>query len=135
MHLTLEKRPTDSIDLGIIYGVIAVLVLVAARYLPVLDIVPSCVFKQLCGIPCPTCGATRSVAYLAGGDLTAAFLMNPAVPLALTAVLVLCLAQTSAGLRGSKLSFSLTVAEAALFRTGTVAAFLANWAFLIYFNR
>jgi len=135
MHLTLEKRPTDAIDLGIIYGVIALLVLVAARYLPVLDIMPSCVFRQLCGIPCPTCGATRSVAYLAGGDLTASLLMNPAVPLALTAVLVLCLAQAVAGLRGSKLSFSLTVTEAALFRTGTVAAFLANWAYLISFNR
>jgi len=135
MHLTLEKRPTDAIDLGIIYGVIALLVLVAARYLPVLDIVPSCVFKQLCGIPCPTCGATRSVAYLAGGDLAASFLMNPAVPLVLTAVLVLCLAQALAGLRGSKLLFSFTVTEASLFRTGTVAALLANWAFLIYFNR
>jgi len=42
MHLTLKNGRSDSIDLGIIYGVIAVLVLVAARYLPVLDIMPSC---------------------------------------------------------------------------------------------
>jgi len=49
--------------------------------------------------------------------------MNPAVPLALTAVLVLCLAQTSAGPADPSLSFSLTVPKRRCSGRGTVAAF------------
>ena len=134
MHLTLGKRTADAVDLYLIYGVIVLLMLVAARNLPVLDMLPSCVFKQLAGIPCPTCGATRSLVYLARGEVTASFLMNPAVPLGLAVVLMLFLAQATAALHRSSVSLSLTPTESTLFWTGIVSAFMANWALLIFFN-
>jgi Protein of unknown function (DUF2752) len=38
---------------------------------------PECWFRRLTGLPCPTCGATRSALSLAHGDLAAAFRHNP----------------------------------------------------------
>ena len=40
---------------------------------------PGCWFRQLTGLPCPTCGATRSALSLAHGDLTAAWRHNPLI--------------------------------------------------------
>jgi hypothetical protein len=40
---------------------------------------PGCWFRRLTGLPCPTCGATRSAFSLAHGDLTAAFRDNPLI--------------------------------------------------------
>jgi len=36
-----------------------------------------CLFKRFTGIPCPSCGSTRSVLSILNGDFTGAFLCNP----------------------------------------------------------
>jgi|LakMenE01Jun11ns_1017448.scaffolds.fasta_scaffold9269182_2 hypothetical protein len=36
-----------------------------------------CVLKNTMGLPCPSCGTTRSVLHLVQGDLSTALLMNP----------------------------------------------------------
>lgn len=36
-----------------------------------------CIFKNITGIPCPSCGATRAVTLLLHGDVAASLLMNP----------------------------------------------------------
>ena len=36
-----------------------------------------CLFRQLTGIPCPSCGSTRSVLSLLHGDLIGALIWNP----------------------------------------------------------
>ncbi|RZJ36020.1 MAG: DUF2752 domain-containing protein [Flavobacterium sp.] len=36
-----------------------------------------CFFKSITGIPCPSCGTTRSVSSLVHGDLVGAIQMNP----------------------------------------------------------
>jgi len=36
-----------------------------------------CIFKRLTGIPCPSCGSTRSVLSLLKGDVLAALYWNP----------------------------------------------------------
>lgn len=36
-----------------------------------------CVFKNITGLPCPSCGITRSVLCLAHGDVAQALLINP----------------------------------------------------------
>lgn len=131
MQLILKKRLPEAIDLGLLYAVIALLALAAARCLPVLDIMPACAFRQLTGIPCPTCGATRSLVLLAEGDLAGSFFFNPAVPLTLIAIFLLGMAQFLAWFDRAMITFQVTSSEARLFRTGTVAALLANWAYLV----
>lgn len=36
-----------------------------------------CVFKNVTGVPCPSCGSTRSVVLITEGNFTNAFLVNP----------------------------------------------------------
>jgi hypothetical protein len=36
-----------------------------------------CLFKNITGIPCPSCGITRSLLLLIAGDFQGALLMNP----------------------------------------------------------
>lgn len=36
-----------------------------------------CWFKKITHLPCPSCGTTRSVTALLGGDVAASFLLNP----------------------------------------------------------
>lgn len=40
---------------------------------------PGCWIRQLTGIPCPTCGATRCAMSLASGDLVGAWWYNPLI--------------------------------------------------------
>ncbi|MGB8354106.1 MAG: DUF2752 domain-containing protein [Chthoniobacteraceae bacterium] len=49
---------------------------------------PACVFHQLTGMPCPTCGATRCVRDFIGGHFGAAFAWNPLVFCALTGIVL-----------------------------------------------
>lgn len=36
-----------------------------------------CVFKSVTGIPCPSCGTGRGIAYLLQGEFASAFMCNP----------------------------------------------------------
>lgn len=48
-----------------------------------------CFLRQYAGVPCPTCGMTRSVVLALDGDLATALKINPAGPVWLLAALVL----------------------------------------------
>jgi len=37
----------------------------------------ACMFKNVTGVPCPSCGSTRAMVLLVRGDLCASLLMNP----------------------------------------------------------
>jgi Protein of unknown function (DUF2752) len=52
--------------------------------------VPSvCLFKEVTGLPCPSCGTTRSLLLLAHGRLRDSFMMNPfGMMLALALVII-----------------------------------------------
>ena len=130
MHLTLTKRASGDIVFGLIYGTIAILALIAVRFLPVLELMPSCVFRAFTGIPCPTCGATRSLVHLANGNLSASFGMNPAIALLMFAALLMFVYDAATLFSGSRISLSLTPREATLMRAGAVVVLLANWAYL-----
>ena len=130
MHLTLKKRASGDIVFGLIYGTITILALIAVRFLPVLELMPSCVFRAFTGIPCPTCGATRSLVHLANGNLSASFGMNPAIALLMFAALLMFVYDVATLFSGSRISLSLTPREATLMRAGAVVVLLANWAYL-----
>jgi Protein of unknown function (DUF2752) len=50
---------------------------------------PKCWFRQLTGLPCPTCGATRSVLSLVHGNLGGAIDRNPLLFLCYVGTLIL----------------------------------------------
>ncbi|HET6363493.1 MAG TPA: DUF2752 domain-containing protein [Nitrospirota bacterium] len=132
MRVIRQKRTQGGIEYGIIYGGIALLAICVGRFVPVLTFAPSCVFKGLTGVPCPTCGATRSVVHLARGELFASFVMNPLVSLCFviaTLVFFYCLITLIMDI--PRISFILSDHEKNIVRSGTFALALANWCYLI----
>lgn len=78
-----------------------------------------CPFKFLFGLPCPTCGATRSLAALASLDLAQSLRFNPLILIGGTAAL---------------LGWIFHRRFAWIARLGLplfIAAFLLNWIYLI----
>lgn len=131
MRLMVRERSAGEIEFGILYGAIAVLALAAARILPVLDLLPSCLFRGVTGIPCPTCGVSRALVLLAHGDLRQGLAMNPVFAVTLAASLVLLVCNCVVLFNSCRFSLSLTHREALFVRGGSAFALLANWAYLI----
>lgn len=132
MQLMLRKRHPGEIEYGIIYGTIAAIALVAARILPMQDLLPGCTFRGLVGLACPTCGATRSLVSLAQGDLGSAIALNPLVVivvLAALAALVANLAVLAFGL--PRPAVKVTAGESTAIRLFALGAVLLNWFFLV----
>jgi hypothetical protein len=132
MRLYLQKRTSNQIEFGIIYGGIALLMLGAGWLLPILSFAPDCVFKGLTGLHCPTCGSTRSVVHLAHGDILSALVMNPLTTLCLVAAIVYFIASLmSVAFDLPRINVILADKEKNVMRAGVVVVLLAQWAYLI----
>lgn len=89
-----------------------------------------CLFHSITGVPCPTCGATRSVLALLDGDLLGAAALNPLVFAATVAFLLGGVAAPLwAWRRGTAPRFARQIPMPV--RVGLVALILANWVWLI----
>jgi hypothetical protein len=132
MRLCLKKRTPNQIEFGIIYGGIAFLMLCAGRLLPVLSFAPDCVFKWLTGIPCPTCGSTRSVVHLAHGEIMTALAKNPLTTLCLiTAIAYFFASLVIVTFDLPRVSFILADKDRNIMRAVVVTIFITQWAYLI----
>ena len=132
MRIVFRQRIAAQIDFGLIYGTIALVVLCASRYLPLLNLVPSCAFKEHTGIPCPTCGSTRSIVYLSHGDFLAALMMNPLTALCLSgAVLLFLYDLVTVVFDVPRVSVSLTRREGNALRACIIALLITQWIYLI----
>jgi hypothetical protein len=97
---------------------------------------PRCMFKTLTGLPCPTCGVTRTVIALSRGQLANGLFMNPLAAFACgAALLYLAYAAAVLALRLPRLRPILSPAGARVLRVATVAAIAVNWAWLIATGR
>jgi len=69
---------SNALPLGAIFGAIVVLAAALVEFLH-LDRLPFsvCTFKMLTGLPCMTCGSTRTLGRLFALDIVGAFAMNP----------------------------------------------------------
>jgi Protein of unknown function (DUF2752) len=129
-------RATDRPPLGLVFaacGAVAGAVVLLLH----LDRLPFafCAFRQLTGLPCPTCGGTRALGRLAALDLRGAFAMNPlAVGLGLVVALW---AVSDIVLLPRRQSLRLAVRPDAVFavRVAVVVTAAANWAYLVLAGR
>jgi hypothetical protein len=132
MRISLRYRRPGDIEFGIIYGTIALLALIAARVLPVQQILPPCPFRAVTGIPCPSCGSTRSLVHLANGDIAGSLILNPLFSLAMITALFLLFACSARLLfNRSRITLTHTRREGTVLRAGMAGIFLANWCYLI----
>ncbi len=132
MRFEFKKRVKGQIEFGIIYGGIVLVALGAVLLLPVLSIAPSCVFRTLTGLPCPTCGSTRSMVCLVHGDLSGALMMNPLTTLTLIAAVLFFLYSLFTLVFGlPRASLVLTKGEGNAVRFGAVIILIAQWIYLL----
>jgi hypothetical protein len=132
MRISLSDKKSGEIEYEIIYGSIAILALASAWLLPVQDVLPSCPFRSFTGIPCPTCGTTRSLVLLAHGDIAGSLVLNPLFSLAIISALIFFFASLARlPFNRSSLTLTYTRREGSLLRTGITAFVLANWIYLI----
>ena len=133
MRAFLEKRTPGRIEFGIIYGSIALLALCAVRLPSIITFSPSCAFKGLTGIPCPTCGSTRAVLHLSHGDILAALVFNPLISLCfLAAVLYFLFSLITLAPGIPRVGVAFSEREKNALRIGAVMLVLMNWMYLIF---
>jgi hypothetical protein len=74
-NLTAPDRP---FDVSVIILPFLLFGFLLARFAARLfNLLPACIFRQITGVPCPSCGATRAGLALAQGDLLVALSYNP----------------------------------------------------------
>ena len=133
MRITAKKRTPGQIEFGIIYGVIVLLMLAAGRFLPVTTLLPACAFKGLTGIPCLTCGSTRSLVHLSHGHFMESIGMNPLISLTVIVVLFSCAYSLITLLFNlPRTGFVFSESEKGLVRSGAFVLLLANWLYLAF---
>ena len=122
--------------LGAIFGGIG-LVAVAAVWALRLDRLPLtfCVFKGLTGMPCPTCGSTRTLGQLAAGDLAGALTMNPLAALAAASVALWALADLVLLPGRRALSVELSPRLGRALRVVIPLLVFLNWVYLVAAGR
>lgn len=116
---------------GLLWGAVSAALVALSPLAPrFAAVAPSCLFKAITGLPCPTCGTTRAALALARFDPAAAFAVSP---LAAAAWVLLIAGGLTAGL-ASVARIELPGPPSDLprpLRWGLIGTVLANWAYLI----
>ncbi len=128
-------RSSGHIDLPLIYAIIVALGLLLARFVPWLTIIfPPCFFRKIVGLPCPTCGLTRSVFALARLDPVTAIQFNPLFAITVSVVMILAILSLGLWLINRHcLEWQLTAQHWKRLRWIILAAIFINWMYLIFF--
>jgi hypothetical protein len=132
MQVIFNKRHPGQTEFGIIYGSIAFLALLAARLGLIASMAPSCAFKGLLGVPCPTCGSTRAVVHLSHGEIASALTMNPVITFVIVfSVLFFFYSLIALMFDLRKIGFIMTEREKNTVRITAMLLLLAQWGWLI----
>ncbi|MDZ7292166.1 MAG: DUF2752 domain-containing protein [candidate division KSB1 bacterium] len=136
-------------EMGVIIFSFSLFGFLLARFAaPIFDLLPSCTFRNLFGIPCPSCGMTRAGLALARGKLKTAFTLNPLFVIGLGSMLIWSAARTIEWWRGNSscsdlltkmLNYAGIATDQAKFeawqrqllRWLTIGAIFFNWLYLI----
>jgi hypothetical protein len=119
-----------------VWGGMAIILIVSVGTLKeYLHLAPPCVFRQLTGIPCLTCGSTRSLIALSQFRLGASFLRNPLAMLVAVAAVLSSLLVGLGLLWRRRLALTLSESEKKSLRIVVFALVLLNWVFLILKER
>jgi uncharacterized protein DUF2752 len=138
--VTLVWRPLRPLEvdheaLWLLVGSASLCLLGVALATPGIQL-PLCGFKTITGLPCPTCGITRTVIALSRGDLSRGLFMNPlAAILCGAGLLYLLYAAVVLALRLPRFRPTVTAPGARRLRIAAVTVLALNWIWLIATGR
>jgi hypothetical protein len=133
MQVTQRPLAPDEINhellwLGVSLGSIALAVVWFALGLPW----PVCIFHELTGLPCATCGMTRCAIQFFHGHFLAALKWNPLVFAFMCGLIAFDIyALATLAMRGPRLRIVFRQAEKKYARQVIVAALALNWFYLL----
>ena len=134
----IESRPRPGFPHEIVWSGLATLTLLAARFFP-FDRVPLgfCPLRTFTGVPCPSCGGTRSFVALAHLELGEAIRMNPLAALVGIGAMLYVAYSFGVWALGWKRWRPEAHSEARvrLLRYGVLGAVTLNWIYLIAIGR
>ena len=133
----LKKGETDwEKVVGLFFLPLFAAVLLVVQALPP-DTAPFCFFREMTGIPCFTCGATRCLRTLVKGDVAGAFLIQPLVSaLLLLGLLYFIYSAVTVLFRLPRVRWEDVSSRFKWILAGLLgAAVLANWIYLINTGR
>lgn len=134
MRITCRSVESTGIDHELIWLAVSVVSLgLAAGWLTLGLPWPRCLFHDLTGLPCITCGATRSAVQFFHGHFIAAWKWNPVVFVALCALSIFnAYALVALVWRAPRLRIQFqTTAERKYARILVIAALALNWIYLL----
>jgi hypothetical protein len=131
----LDPREVDHEALWLLVGGASLCVLGVALATPGIQL-PTCGFKAITGLPCPTCGLTRTIIALSRGNVERAAFMNPlATILCFAGLAYLVYAAIVLALRLPRFRPTLSTAGARRVRIAAIATITINWLWLIATGR
>jgi hypothetical protein len=131
----LDPLEVDHEALWLLVGGASICLLGVALATPGIQL-PLCGFKTITGLPCPTCGVTRTVIALSRGDLSRGLFMNPLAAVAcLAGLLYLLYAAIVLALRLPRLRPTITATGARRLRIAVCTVLAVNWVWLIATGR
>lgn len=104
--------------------------LLLAGFFPFGKLPPLCTFKHLTGLPCLTCGMTRSWVSMVHGDVAQALAWNPVGAALCVLTLLWCLYLIGRLAGAPALRLDTSAAERRALRIGLVVGIAANWVFV-----
>jgi hypothetical protein len=134
MQFCIRRLARGEVDHELIWLSISVVSLgAAATWLAIGLPWPACMFHQLTGLPCVTCGMTRCAIQFFHGQLASALKWNPLVFLVLCGVTAYdAYAFTTIAMRAPRLRIHLRTQTAKiLVRVSVVCALALNWVYLL----
>ena len=134
MRLLWRRRSANGPDHELIWLAVSVVVLAGgAAWLALSLPWPRCPFFDVTGLPCVTCGATRSTIAFLQGDFLSALRWNPLVAVALCGVIAFDLyaAVVLAGRRPRLRIVDWTITEKNVVRIAVISLVALNWIYLL----
>ena len=133
MNVCLEKSSHGDISFGPIYAALAICLLALGRIAPYFQaILPMCPLYHLFGIPCPTCGSTRSLIFLSHGMIREAFLIQPLFFLAFGGLILWGASDLVLMLFDKRWQWTWGKREKIVLRWIVVGAVFLNWTYLVF---
>jgi hypothetical protein len=132
MKIEFIRRKKGDLNLGLIYGGIGIFGFVGARFFSkLIALVPPCPFHSITGLPCPSCGTTRSGILLSQFRVLEAFRTNPFFVLVCVGVAIWALSAFILHIMGKRMRIVRFNESTPLIRVLLIGTILANWIYLI----